>query len=131
MAQKKPRPANTKAHQRYLNDNRWLKNKLRKLEKYISENPNDTQAANRLTEIQKSGGNYNRNKVSSRHTWSPGDMFYAAQCASVNGSVQHYLRFGGNIEKTPRKPDWVETLSVLRRKPVIKTKRRGHRRVKP
>ena len=131
MAQKKPRPANTRAHTVYKIENRWEKNKIRKMKKRLKEQPNNDALRNRLTDIEKNGATYNRNKVPKNHTWSPKDKWFAECKAKVTRLADHYFNFDRKgVDKTPTLPDWKKVLQKLQVKPKVHVKRRGHRRVR-
>ena len=131
MAKQKRRPANDRAGKKYQTENMWIKNKARKIEKHLAKHPNDLQSLAVMKSIDAGKGpTYNRNNVPKKHTIRPEDKWFAEQKAKVDKAFRHYAEFGGNIDKTPSKPDWVKILEPLIRKPKIKVKRRGHRRVK-
>ncbi len=130
-AKKKRRPANDRSLKLYKGENRWLKNKARKIEKHLEKYPNDLQSLKVMKAIDEGKGPvYSRNKGPKGHTWSPGEMWFAQVKGSIKGKVQHHLDFGANIDKTPSRPDWVKLLESLRSTPKIRVKRRGYRRVK-
>jgi hypothetical protein len=126
---KKPRPANTLAGKVYKAENRWLKNKLRKMKIRLKEEPNNLALEKRIQEIEKVGATYSRNRVPKHHTWKPEDIRFAEWEAKAKRQAKHYIKYGEEGKPTPL-PKWKEELATLRSKPKIHVKRRGHRRVR-
>jgi len=93
MAQKKT-SVNQKTHyKRYNDENRWLKNKTKKLEKHIKNNPDDTQASLAMLSAQAGKSVYTR-----RRAVNPGSKVYKLpKKVKAIGFVPEYKTFGEKV----------------------------------
>lgn len=117
-AKKKQKPSNGRAHKRYTLLGSYNKNKVKKLQRIIKAQPNNTAAKETLA---KQPFVYSR-KPPKAKIWTPSKMRYAQLCNIIKKA-----KF--RKEPEPIVPQFIKVLSKLR-KSKIRYKRRKRKLIK-
>ena len=87
-------------YSRYKGEARFAKNKVRRLEKYVSRNPNDAQAKKALERLKKEA-TYSRNTRKSGKGQTIASQRQGKLEASLRRASKHLEEFGQNRPKDP------------------------------